>query len=304
MRDEKDRGSKWMLGRYGNRILTGLGGLTERIQEWKSLQSEVVQPKQLPDGILEVKFAGHKERDRFLIEIATYPEKRVSEQMMRDTALLFLDQHRLPEVLTLVLCPYGKQTVSGAETHRSRLGWTSWTLNWRVVNLWEVPAERLLALDDVGLVPWVPLTKFEGPAETMLNECRRRIKEKAEPKDVGSLLAVTQVLGRLRFDHAMLAEIFRETRVMIESPFIKELLEDPEVVKRSPVYQQARTEIRHACSELQEAIRHVLTNRFRRIPKDLTAAIKKIDTLEQLTPLVVWAAECPSLADFRSRLPS
>jgi hypothetical protein len=115
---------------------------------------------------------------------------------------------------------------------------------------------------------------------------------------------VTQVLGRLRFDHEMLAEIFRETRVMIESPFIKELLEDPEVVQRSPVYQQARTEIQHACRELREAIRRVLTSRFRRIPKDLIAAIKNLDTLEKLTPLVEWAAVCPSLADFRTRLPS
>ncbi len=256
-----------------------------------------MQPKQLPDGILEVRFAGQKTWDRFLIEIATYPDLRVSEQMMRDTALVYLDQHRLPEVVTLVLCPRGNQGVTGAATHRSRLGWTSWSLNWRVVNLWEEPAERLLALNDVGLVPWVPLTEFAGSGETLLNECRRRIEEQADPKDQGNLLAVTQILGRLRFDHEMLAAIFQESNVMIESPFIDELLADPKVFQRSPLFHKARL-------ESQQALQRALTLHFQRIPKGVIAAIKKVATLEELTALWEWAATCSSLADFRTHLPS
>jgi hypothetical protein len=84
---------------------------------------------------------------------------------------------------------------------------------------------------------------------------------------------------------------------MIESPFIAELLADPKVIQRSPVVQRV-------CADLRQTIRHFLTNRFLRIPKALIVAIKKLDSLEQLTSLVEWAAVCPSLAAFRTRLPS
>ncbi len=34
--------------------------------------------------------------------------------------------------------------------------------NWRVVELWELSATELLAMNDVGLVPWIPLTRRAG----------------------------------------------------------------------------------------------------------------------------------------------
>ena len=33
-----------------------------------------------------------------------------------------------------------------------------------------MPAEDLLAAGDVGLIPWVPLTEYDGPAETLLEQ--------------------------------------------------------------------------------------------------------------------------------------
>ena len=33
---------------------------------------------------------------------------------------------------------------------------------WKVAELWRLVAEELLAAGDVGLVPWVPLTHFQG----------------------------------------------------------------------------------------------------------------------------------------------
>jgi hypothetical protein len=71
VRGENYRSSKWMLSTYGDRILRGLAGLQGRIVSWKALQPEVVQPKQLPDGVLEVLMEGEEKPDRFLVEIAT-----------------------------------------------------------------------------------------------------------------------------------------------------------------------------------------------------------------------------------------
>jgi hypothetical protein len=89
MRDEYDRSSKWLIQHRGDAILR-LGGVVG-IQSWRPLQAEVVQPRQLPDGLLEVQLLGEEGPDLFIIEIATFPEDRVTEQVMRDTMLVHLD---------------------------------------------------------------------------------------------------------------------------------------------------------------------------------------------------------------------
>jgi hypothetical protein len=96
-----------------------------------------------------------------VVEIATYPERRLAEQATRDALALYLDRGRLPETLTLVLHPHPRWSyrVSGEQELSSAGGWTHLRLRWRVVELWTVPAERLLAAGDVGLVPWVPLSQ-------------------------------------------------------------------------------------------------------------------------------------------------
>src|SRR5438309_10722704 len=105
MRDDKDRSGKWLIDHCGGSALR-LAGVTG-FQRWRPHQAEVVQPKQLPDGFLEVFFAGRPEPDPFLLEIATFPERRVEEQVLRDALLVFLDRRMLPDVITLVLRPKG-----------------------------------------------------------------------------------------------------------------------------------------------------------------------------------------------------
>ena len=52
-------------------------------------------------------------------------------------------------------------------------GLNRWRAGWKVVELWNVPAEGLLLAGDVGLIPWVPLAKFDGPPEPVFRQCRR-----------------------------------------------------------------------------------------------------------------------------------
>ena len=59
-----------------------------------------------------------------------------------------------------------------------------------MVQLWDVPASELLATGEPGLMPWVPLTRLDGPAPVILGECRRIIDEKAKPRERANLLAV------------------------------------------------------------------------------------------------------------------
>ena len=163
---EYDKSSKWLIQHHGDSILR-LAGLDD-VAEWRPLQAEVVQPRRLPDGLIEALRRGQSDPGLFVLELATYPEPRIAQQALRDMALVYLDRGVVPEVLVVVLHPKGNQQAAGAVDLPSPLGWAHLQAAWRVVELWTVPAEALLQAGDVGLIPWVPLAKFDGPPEAII----------------------------------------------------------------------------------------------------------------------------------------
>jgi hypothetical protein len=72
-----DRSSKWLIEHHGDSILR-LAGI-EDVVSWKPLSAEIVQPRQIPDGLLEVVRRGYSEKALYLIEIETYADARIDE---------------------------------------------------------------------------------------------------------------------------------------------------------------------------------------------------------------------------------
>ena len=199
-----DRSSKWLLDHHGNLIL--FLGYVRDIAEWRTRQAEIVQPRKLPDGLLEVRRQQETRFHPYIVEIETYAERTTPEDLLDDVMLVYQDRRELPDVLILVLRPKGKVEVADHLTLRSHGGLTDLRASWRVVELWNVPASELLATGEPGLMPWVPLTRLDGPAPAILRECRRIIDEKAKPEEHDNLLAVTQVLmGLVHKDAALYA---------------------------------------------------------------------------------------------------
>ena len=281
-----DKSSKWLIQHHGDSMLR-LAGI-ENLQAWRPAPAEVVQPRQLPDGLLEVRLQGESRDDLFVLEVATYPERRVGRQLTRDLLLVYLDRDELPEAVTLVLRPKGTYRVPRRRNLRSRRGLSSCTLRWRVVELWTVPAAELLEAGDVGLIPWVPLTDFAAPPETVIRSCREAIEQHAPLGEKANLLAVTQVMTRLRYNDPGLLALLGGTSVMIESPLIQELLAD-----------KARTT---ACETAHRDIVTFLEARFGGIPQDMAGEIESVVDDEQLRRLVRKAASCPDLSAFRDAI--
>lgn len=155
----------------------------------------------------------------------------------------------------------------------------------KVVELWQVPAEELLAAGEVGIIPWVPLSHFEGPPRDILQRCRDRIDREAGHEERRNLLAVSQVLTMLRFPDPQLLALFGGRQVMIDSPLIRELVEE--------TTQQAR----------QEDIVRFLQGRFGTVPDALAVRIKSVRKKKELDALISIAAQCLDLVAFQAQLP-
>ena len=73
-----------------------------------------------------------------------------------------------------------------------------------------------MAAGDVGLTPWVALSRLDGPPEAIVRQCRARIDRDAPPNEHVNLLAVTQFLARLRYDDPKLFQILGGRKAMSE----------------------------------------------------------------------------------------
>ncbi|MHB1423762.1 MAG: hypothetical protein ACYC3I_11320, partial [Gemmataceae bacterium] len=72
--------------------------------------------------------------------------------------------------------------------------------SWTVIEMWTLSAEELLAANDIGLVPWVPLARTTLPPEELVRRCRERIDQQAKPEEHTNLLTVTRVKASLRYN--------------------------------------------------------------------------------------------------------
>jgi hypothetical protein len=279
MRDQPfDKSSKWLIEHQARGILR-LGGL-HGIRQYRARPGQIVQPSKLPDGLLEVTLDDRKEPLPVLIEVATFPERRAERQALEDLTLAHHVLGRLPELLLLVLRPKGRYRIGGRYAIPSELGWSRLEGAWKVVELWTLPAEEHLAEGDAGVVPWVPLMRYDGPPEALLERCREKIEREAHPKDQATLKSVAQVLARLKFPDPELWSLLGGKAVMIESPLIQEL----------------RAELVH------DVIVEVLKDRFGPVPRDVSKLLRAVLNEKKLKKLTVLAAKCPDLAAFREAL--
>jgi hypothetical protein len=271
-----------MIEHRGDSILR-LGG-ARNIQWWRSVQADLVQPQRVPDGLIEARLRGRAEPVRFVVEISTYPYRRLNRQAVDDAVLAHLKWQELPEVLTVVLHPGRRKPVVGVADLASPQGWTRLHLEWRVVEMWKIPAAQLLAANDIGLVPWVTLAKIDVPSEPIFKECRARIYRDASRDEHDNLLAVSQFLARLNYNDPRLFQVLGGRKAMIESPMLKELMAE------------------NTRKTMQTAILNFLVGRFGSEARALRPALKAIKDDQLLSSLSSQAGKCPDLESFKKLL--
>jgi hypothetical protein len=277
-RQRFDIGSKWLLHHQGKAALL-VGGL-KGVRRIEPGPGEIAQSRKFPDGLLRVYFAGEHKPHHVLIEVATYAEPRALKQALDDLALAYSALGHLPELLMLVLRPKGKFRITGTHEVQSKLQLSRLQAQWKVVELWTLPAETFLAEGDVGVVPWVALMHFDGPPEALLERCADKIEREAHPREKADLLAVSQVLSELRFPNPELLRLLGGPEPMLESPMLKKML----------------------AGAFHKGILALLKARFGTVPRNVVKHLHEILDEERLTALTVLAGQCQDLEEFREAL--
>jgi hypothetical protein len=187
---------------------------------------------------------------------------------------------QLPELVMLVLRPKGQMRIGGKHEVCSKLGLSRLQAEWKPIELWTLPAEQFLAEGDVGVVPWIPLMHFDGPAEPVLESCAARIEREVQLSQREDMLAIAQVMTQLRFADPALLSLFGGKQMMLESPLIQQL----------------------KAESIHEVILTLLKDRFRTVPRDVTKQLRKIIDEKKLRKLNLSAAKCRDLDAFREAL--
>lgn len=178
--------------------------------------------------------------------------------------------------------------VSDEITIASRLGLSECRFRWRIVKLWELDAETLFAAGDVGLIPWVPLSRFERPEEEVFQRCRDTIDASLNDDEHDKMLVVTQVLASLRYNNEVLERFFEGKKKMIEFPAIQELV--------------AESQLKGKLEGKRESILHFLRTRFETVPADVEQSVLAIREPAALDDIIAQFGQCRSIDEFRRLL--
>lgn len=180
--------------------------------EVRALDREVRSPVRMVDHVFRVRGPGEDWLAHF--EAQTHCQSDLPARLLGYAATLAL-QYRLPVQTTLVLLVERNAPRSVPSRRREVYGSLTLSLDYRVIRLWELDSTPVLRAGRPKLLPWVSLM---GGPEDSLTEALRRVRNSRDP----GLAAQTVILGGLRYDENVLAEMLGRGNKMISDEIVRE----------------------------------------------------------------------------------
>ncbi|WP_020472948.1 hypothetical protein [Zavarzinella formosa] len=287
MNQPYDRSAKWLIEHHGDGLLK-LAAMPP-IESWRAIANEEVAPRRTPDGLLEVKFADHPTTTPVIIEVESRSSADNLRQMAEDLFLVRLTKGVWPDAILLTLTGPEQPRVDDAITLTSAGGTSGVAVNWRTVRLWELEANDLFALGDVGIVPLIPLTRSALPPEELLARCRAEIDRNAPPDQRLELLVISRFLAANRYnDNQSLLEILLDNPMYTESP---------EITRLRNKY-QAEGKVEATRENLLDALR----SRFAKVPTDIAKVIADETDITRLKEWFRFSFTCEDLPAFINQI--
>ncbi len=232
------------------------------------------------DRVLFVEYAGE---DPYLadIEFQASDEEDGDERVFLYAALLFRRYKLAVQSVVVLLRPEAEGPGFTGKTGFVAPGGGSLSFTYRIVKVWEVPAEELLK-GSLATLPLAPIARV-APDELprVIERMERRIDSEAAEEKRAPLWTATFLLMGLRYEREFIVELLKGVREMKESVTYQAILEEGE----------ARGEAKWRTEEARRILIRQGGKRFGQPDEQTQAAIEGINSLEELERLSVRLLE-------------
>lgn len=173
----------------------------------------------------------------------------------------------------------------------------------RLLPLWRVPAQDVVAQRLVGLYPLLPLMQPQGRAEpaAVLAQCQELILEQVPPGEArADAYVALGVFGGLVWPVDLVMQILRRRALMMESAVYRHILDEGREVGRQQGLQEGLQQ--GQVERLHKDLLQVLEVRFGVVPADLAERVQEFRDLEELEGLLKRALLVASVEAFAQGL--
>lgn len=243
-------------------------------------------------------------RGRFIIHIeAQTVYDSAMPQRMPEYAVLWWLKYRLPVFSYVLLLTPRKLPADAPTTGIIQFGDTRIVTSYHLVQLWEIPATEMLALERAALLPFVPLM---AGSEQVLEASAARLRQVADEQQRRELALHFVMLGGLRYNRAELLEmVWRRSMIPIEqlreSSFYQFILDEGREEGRKEGRAEGREEGREeGLVALAEVFRMLAAKRFPGL--QLGSEVEAVGDLDALHQLCYELEQIPDPAALQQRL--
>ena len=213
------------------------------------------------------------------LEVQASRDHQLPLRLLQYHALL-LRRHDLPlaSVVVLLRSQADVPELTGELTRSDPTGEPSLSFRYRVIRLWQRPAEELLT-GGLGVLPLAPLTAVRPEnVPTIIERMTARLDQEASPDLARNLWAATLVLLGLRYDEREANHLLRGVRQMRESTTYQAILREGRSEGHQTGLLEGREEGR--ASEARRLLLRMAEHRFGPPTPGQVAAIEAITDIE------------------------
>ena len=240
---------------------------------------KVIRIKTMPASILHLEFqSGY--------------DAKLDKRMLRYNVLLDYEHEETIESAVILLTPSTERSRITEHVERwNRNGSKLLNFNYRVLRIWELPVETILA-GPIGVLPLAPLSYVASDAlPEVIRRMDARFHAEATSADAGEMWTGAYVLMGLRYPDDLTEKLLKGVRGMQESATYRKILREGE----------ARGEIKgEAIGEIKGERKLILRQGRKRFgePDEATiAALEAITSIERLEQIGVRLLEVESWTD-------
>jgi hypothetical protein len=205
----------------------------------------------------------------------------------------------LPASVVVYLDPKSYRRDPGRLELEGELGF-SFRVRYKVIKLWELPREPVLAMGSPGLCPLVPLMAGK-PEDGLLQSTHKIVESRVPAETKRELLALTAGLaGVVVRDRGLLNRLLTETRLMGENYVFDVLRREGEAVGLVKGKAEGRAEGR--AEGIRLSLLRVLRRRFGAVPASIRSAVERARDAGRLERLLDAAAVAGNLKEFERSL--